>query len=143
MAVASESVTLTAVLEFLKPATDFVRRGASQAGLTGDRLGAVDLVIEELFMNVASHAYPYGATGTIHITWSVPKTGLLSIEIIDQGTGFDPLSNGEPSLAASLDDRPIGGLGVFLVRRLTSSVDYQRDGDRNRVRFEISASSDD
>jgi len=143
MAIAAESLTLGAAIEFLKPATDFVRRGASHAGLTGERLGVVELVIEELFMNVANHAYPSSAKGCVDITWSVPKPGLLTIEITDQGTGFDPLSKEAPGLADSLDDRPIGGLGIFLVRQMTTSLEYRRDGGRNRLRFEISASSDD
>jgi len=143
MANASESLTLGAAIEFLQPATDFVRRGAGHAGLTGDRLGAVELVVEELFMNVANHAYPATAKGYVDITWSVPKPGLLAIEITDQGSGFDPLAKEGPELAGSLEDRPIGGLGILLVRQLATSLDYRRDGGRNRLCFEISASSDD
>jgi anti-sigma regulatory factor (Ser/Thr protein kinase) len=139
----SESLSLTAAIEFLGPATEFARRGAEQAGLTGDCLGAVDLVLEELFANVARYSYPAGAAGEVEITWSVPKPGLLSIEMSDQGVPFDPLSRDEPGLADSLRDRPVGGLGLFLIRRLTSTLTYRRDGGRNRVRFEISASSDD
>jgi anti-sigma regulatory factor (Ser/Thr protein kinase) len=61
----------------------------------------------------------------------------------DRGVPFDPLSRDEPALADSLRDRPVGGLGLFLIRQLTSSLTYRRDDGRNRVRFEISASSDD
>jgi anti-sigma regulatory factor (Ser/Thr protein kinase) len=143
MAVPSESLSLTAAIEFLGPATEFARRGAAQAGLTGDRLGAVELVLEELFANVARYSYPAGAAGEVEITWSVPKPGLLSIEVIDRGVPFDPLSGSEPVLADSLCDRPVGGLGIFLIRRLTSSLTYRRDDGRNRVRFEISESSND
>src|SRR5262249_30978058 len=130
-------------LEFLGPATEFVRRGAAQAGLTGDRLGAVDLVLEELFANVALYSYPADAVGVVEITWSVPKPGLLSIAITDPGVVFDPLARDEPPVAGSRRDRPAGGLGVFLTRRLLSSLTYRRDCGRNCVRFEISASSDD
>jgi anti-sigma regulatory factor (Ser/Thr protein kinase) len=142
MSVDSESLNLTATLESLEPATEFVRSGALKAGLTGDHLRAVDLVIEELFMNVANHAYPPGTTGIVQITWSVPEPRLLSVEITDEGDAFDPLSREEPNLSASLSERPIGGLGVFLVRRMTSSLRYRRDGGRNRLRFEMSASPD-
>ena len=143
MAVPSESLRVTATLEFLGPATEFARRGAAQAGLTGDRLGAVDLVLEELFANVALYSYPADAVGVVEITWSVPKPGLLSIEITDRGVPFDPLLQDEPPLADSLRDRRVGGLGVFLIRRLTTSLTYCRDDGQNRVRFEISESSND
>jgi anti-sigma regulatory factor (Ser/Thr protein kinase) len=139
---ASESLSLTATLESLKTATEFVRRGACKAGLTGERLGAVDLVIEELFMNVARHAYPSGANGIVQITWSVPQPSLLAVEIADEGAAFDPLSKAEPGLEPSLGERPVGGLGVFLIRRMTSVLQYRREDGRNRVLFEISAAAD-
>jgi serine/threonine-protein kinase RsbW len=143
MAGACEFLSLDAAIEHLHPATEFVRRGAVQAGLSGDCLGAVDLVLEELFVNVALHAYPPGVTGEVGIAWSVPRPGLLAVEISNTGEAFDPLLRLEPGLSDSLRDRPIGGLGIFLVRRLTSSLTYVRDGSRNRVRFEISASNYD
>jgi serine/threonine-protein kinase RsbW len=139
----SETLTLPAALEFLSPATEFVRRGAHLAGLTGERLGAVDLVVEELFMNVSRYAYPPGVKGKIEIKWAIPKPGLLCIEISDEGTAFDPLSRGNPSLSEVLEERPIGGLGVFLIQQMTNSFRYRRDDDWNRVHLEISASSDD
>ena len=63
--------------------------------------------------------------------------------MIDRGVPFDPLSRAEPVLADSLSNRPVGGLGIFLIRRLTTSLTYCRDDGQNRVRFEISESSND
>ena len=101
---------------------------AAEAGFDGDRLGQVNLVMEELFMNVARYAYPSGAQGMVEVSYSVPQPGLLAVEIADRGEAFDPLSREEPDLTASLEDRPIGGLGIFLVRSMTSGLCYRRDG---------------
>jgi anti-sigma regulatory factor (Ser/Thr protein kinase) len=142
MAGASESLSITASLESLKPATDFVHRGANHAEFSGERMGVLDLVFEELFVNVANYAYPSGTQGTVQITWSVPEPRLLAVELADEGAAFDPFARPDPELSDSLDDRPVGGLGIFLVRQMTRSCEYRREGGRNHVHFRISASAD-
>ena len=138
---AAPSVSLAADLSSLDSATKFARRGAMAAGLPEQCWGHVDLVIEEVFVNVARYAYDVETPGIVEISYSVPRPGLLSVEIADRGAEYDPLTLREPNLPGSLDDRPVGGLGVFLVRQLTESIEYQRDGEWNRLRFGISAAS--
>lgn len=133
----SKSLRLEAAVDSLQPAIEFVRLGAIEAGWSVDRLGEVDLIVEELFVNVARYAYPEGVKGPVEIHWWVPRTGVLGVELADQGAPFDPLSKEDPDLTLRLEQRPIGGLGIFLVRRLTSELAYRRDGDWNRLRFEM------
>ena len=100
--------------------------------LPQETLFHVRLVLEEVLMNVIS----YGADGA-----KVPdvqlnmeqKEGMLCMEIADNGIAFDPLQLPSPDLDAEIDDRPIGGLGIFLVRELMDTVTYRRDGDWNRL----------
>jgi anti-sigma regulatory factor (Ser/Thr protein kinase) len=100
--------------------------------LPEETLFHVRLVLEEVLMNVIS----YGAEGA-----KVPdvqlnmeqKEDMLSMEIADNGIAFDPLQLPPPDLDAEIDDRPIGGLGIFLVRELMDTVTYRRDGDWNRL----------
>jgi anti-sigma regulatory factor (Ser/Thr protein kinase) len=66
---------------------------------------------------------------------------LLSFEIADRGAEYNPTTLREPNLPDSLNERSVGGLGVFLVRQLTESLDYSRDGEWNRLRFAFSAAS--
>jgi anti-sigma regulatory factor (Ser/Thr protein kinase) len=95
-----------------------------------DFLFTVRLVLEEIVVNVIS----YGATGG-----NVPRVlvrlcqdqSQLVMHIEDNGIVFDPLQKAAPDLDTSLEDRPIGGLGVYLVRQLTDSVQYSRNGDWN------------
>ena len=90
------------------------------------------LVLEEIMMNVIS----YGSDGTaipqvrLHL---VQEGAALSMEIADDGVAFDPLQAPAPDLDADIDDRPIGGLGVFLVRELMDSVTYLREAGWNRL----------
>ena len=132
---------VTAELRSLAPAIEFARQGAKAAGLPESCWGHLDLVVEEIFVNVALYAYDKDAIGAVEIRYWVPESGLLSVEIADQGSEYDPLTLREPNLPVSLEERSVGGLGVFLVRQLTESLAYQRVGDWNRLRFGISAAS--
>lgn len=92
----------------------------------------VRLVLEEVLMNVIS--YGAGDSAVPHVQLNMAqKDGTLSMEIADNGVAFDPLQLPAPDLDAEIDDRPIGGLGIFLVRELMDSVTYRRDGDWNRL----------
>ena len=138
---ATRSLTMAANTASLHAAMEFVRSGALEASLPEARIGELDLLIEEIFMNVCRHAYPEGKQGVVTLTYSVPAPGELSVEVADQGVEFNPLTAAPPDVTLSLEDRPIGGLGIFLVKRLAPSIAYRRDHDWNRLMFGISARS--
>lgn len=105
--------------------------GQSQ-GWTDHAASQVRLVLEELVVNIMS----YGATGSQmpQLTLSLVQHGMvLEMALADNGFAFDPLQAAAPDLSADLDHRAVGGLGIFLVRQLTDSVRYQREGDWNRL----------
>jgi serine/threonine-protein kinase RsbW len=135
-------LTLPANTALLQDATEFVRNGAVEASLPEERICELDLLIEEIFMNVCCHAYPEGGQGIVALTYSVPAQGELSVEVADQGAEFNPLEAAPPpDITLNLESRPIGGLGVLLVKALAPSVSYRRDRDWNRLSFCISAAS--
>jgi anti-sigma regulatory factor (Ser/Thr protein kinase) len=117
----------------LPRAMAFVRGGGEEAGLPVERLGELDLVVEELFVNVAR----YAGAGTVELRYTVPEAGVVEVELADDGRAFDPLARAEPDLELPLEARPVGGLGIFLVRRLTQSLRYCRDGGWNRILFRV------
>lgn len=125
----------------LRTAMEFVRTGAQEASLPEARIGQLDLLIEEIFMNVCFYAYPDGRQGVVTLTYSVPAPGELSVEVADQGAEFNPLAAAPPDLTLNLENRPIGGLGISLVKALAPSITYRRDRDWNRLTFGISAGS--
>jgi serine/threonine-protein kinase RsbW len=125
----------------LHAAMEFVRTGALEAGLPEGRIGELDLVIEEIFLNVCCHAYSDGRQGVVTLTYSVAAPGELSVEVADQGAEFNPLTAPPPDLTLNLGSRPIGGLGIFLVKTLAPSITYRRDRDWNRLTLRISAGS--
>ena len=136
-----QSITLPAVAASLGEVTEFVRQGALDANLPEHRVGELEIVIEEIVMNVSRYAYIDGSSGSLTITYIVPKPGELHVEVADQGREFDPLQAIPPDLTLHLIDRPIGGLGIFLLKSFAQPLAYRRENGWNRLTFGISANS--
>jgi serine/threonine-protein kinase RsbW len=132
-------LTLVARTESLGPVTEFARKGAREANLPESHMRELELVIEEVLMNVSRYSYPQGAPGMITITYSVPAPGNLAVEVCDQGIEFNPLAAKPPDLTLDLKQRPIGGLGILLMKSFAKSLTYRREHGWNRLTFAISA----
>lgn len=92
----------------------------------------IELAVEELFLNLAHHAYA-GAEGEARLAL-LESPDALTLIIEDDGDPFNPLDAGpEPDLDMEVEDRAIGGLGLHMVRRLSDRQDYERDGGTNRL----------
>ena len=91
----------------------------------------IGLCMEELLVNVASYAYS-SEGGTIKIQYELiesPRT--ISITIIDEGKPFDPTAMDDPDTTLPISDRPIGGLGIFIVKNTMDEVKYDRKDNKN------------
>jgi anti-sigma regulatory factor (Ser/Thr protein kinase) len=91
--------------------------------------------LDEILTNAISYGYDRdGGTGEhlIHIRGTMAD-GLITLEVEDDGRPFNPLevANREPDLTASIEDRPIGGLGLFMVNKLMDQLEYHRKGEKN------------
>ena len=92
----------------------------------------VHLVVEELVLNVMDYGYDAGIH-EIEINLASEEDS-LTIEIVDSGKPFDPLTEApEPDLDASIEDRRIGGLGVYLVRTMMDQTHYKRENEKNHL----------
>lgn len=130
---------MTAKAESLGPATEFVRKEAREAKLPDSRLDELDLLIEEILINIARYAYPRDSPGIITLSCSTAGPGELAVEVGDQGIAFDPLAAPSPDLTLDLANRPIGGLGILLLKSFAKTMTYRREQGWNRLTFEISA----
>ncbi|MBV8819686.1 MAG: ATP-binding protein [Acidobacteriaceae bacterium] len=135
------SLTIIAKPASLGLITGFVRKGALAAGLSEERASELDLIIEELIINVCNYAYPEETPGDVTITYSVPARGELSVEVADQGIAFNPLEAPPPDLSLSLEARPMGGLGIHLVKTIATSLTYRYEQGWNRLSFVVAAGS--
>ena len=127
-------MTITASWAELERLNEAIQDFALQQAWSDESLYQVRLVLEELITNVIDHGAIDHHTPQVDIHF-VQTGQLLIIDIADTGIQFDPLLKAPPDLAVDIDERPIGGLGVFLVRELMDEVQYQRIGDRNQLRL--------
>jgi len=95
---------------------------------------AVHVALDELLSNTIRSGFPAGPPGRIDVRFEIAE-GALDILIADDGIPFDPLERAEPDTEACLETRPVGGLGIYLVRQLMDSVVYERLQGENRVRL--------
>ncbi len=92
----------------------------------------LNLAFDELITNTISYGYDDQAVHEIIVRLAVAND-TVEAEIIDDGRAFDPLSRADPDVDADLDDRQIGGLGIFFVKQFMDEVAYRREGDYNVV----------
>lgn len=93
----------------------------------------IKLVLEELGLNIINHGHD-GAEGREIEIEIVSEADAVTVEIVDDGRPFDPMTEAPaPDTESALEDRPVGGLGVHLVRTMMDEARYRREGDRNRL----------
>ena len=89
------------------------------------------VVVEELYVNIASYAYAPG-TGDATIRIEAERDPLtIVITLIDSGVPYDPLQKPDPDVTLAAKDRKIGGLGIFMAKKIMDEMKYQRKDGRN------------
>ncbi len=121
---------MPARMESLHELLTVIRNEAKKRGFSEKLLQRIELVAEEALVNVFVHGYAH-QNGEVEVICSVAEDPGLTIEIRDRGIPFNPLSLAAPDVQADLADRRIGGMGVFLIRKMADRVDYRREGDSN------------
>lgn len=109
---------------------EFVETIAEEKQLSQSLAMSLNLALEEAVTNVILYAYPDGADGLVDVE-AILKEHSLEFIITDSGVPFDPTAAPEADVTLSVDERPVGGLGIYLVRQLMDEVRYQRLGDKN------------
>jgi len=124
-----DELTLTAELENVPKVTEFVDERLEACGCPMKSQMQVDIAIDELFSNIANYAYnPEVGPATIRV--SVDGDPLaVTITFIDRGVPYNPLVKDDPDIELNVEDRQIGGLGIFMVKKLMDDMTYEyRDG---------------
>ncbi|NKE43713.1 ATP-binding protein [Roseomonas frigidaquae] len=125
--------------EAVESTLDAIEAHLVAAGAAEPEVMQMRLVAEEIVTNIARCAWPEGVDAQFHVELAAEtrEAGLhVSMTTIDDGVAFDPTAQAEPDIEASLDDRGIGGLGMFLVREMTDAQRYERENGENRFRVE-------
>ena len=108
----------------------FVDEIGETLNLPTEEVFQIRLAMEEAVANVILYAYPKGESNVVELEAQL-DADTLTIQIIDYGMEFDPTEAKEADTTLSSEERPIGGLGIFLIRQIMDSVEYQRIDGRN------------
>lgn len=114
----------------IAPASEAAEGWLQQSQPSPEAVFFLLLAIEELVTNCIKYGYDDADEHTIVIVLSVANE-VLTMTITDDGHPFDPLSVPRPNLALDIQDRPIGGLGIYLLRELADHVAYERRDNKN------------
>jgi anti-sigma regulatory factor (Ser/Thr protein kinase) len=142
------TLTLASDLAEISRLTERLARFGREHAVPERAVQHMTLALDELITNVVEHGGhkaqnpPTAAEQMVNVhLWLEP--GWLHAELVDAGQAFDPFAQAvQPDIAAELDQRPIGGLGVHFVRTLIDRTDYQRSGNHNVIRLAKSLSSE-
>ena len=124
-----KELDILAKTENLDAVTDFVNEQLEAAGCPMKILMQIDLAVEEIFVNIANYAYsPEEGPATVRVQTDSEKS-TVDITFIDHGVPYDPLAKQDPDVTLSAEQRAIGGLGIFMVKKSMDDVTYEyRDG---------------
>ena len=124
-----KEIDITAVVENLSTVIDFVDEQLQAANCPMKIQMQIDVAVEEIFVNICNYAYSPDvgpATVRVSITDQPP---MVDITFIDNGVPYDPLKREDPDISLSAEQRGIGGLGIFIVKKSMDDVKYEyRDG---------------
>jgi anti-sigma regulatory factor (Ser/Thr protein kinase) len=125
---------LIAKPDVISALTERVAKFLAESGVDDRAVHHVALVLDELLTNVVTHGGTIETPVSIRLTISPDR---VTAEVVDGGMMFDPRVEGNLDVSTSVEERPVGGLGLVLVRRVTEGLTYERVGDRNRTIFSI------
>ena len=125
----SPTLRVKAILDNIPEAIDFVARQAQKAGCDARGLYQVQIAVDEACANVVGHAYTGMDPGDMEISCRV-EDGTLVIQVRDWGQSFDPAEVVLPDVTAPLEERDLGGLGMFLIYQFMDEVAYTFDPER-------------
>ena len=141
MTVARDSRTFPARRDALPQVAAFLGDVCTAAALGRETCLRLTLLIEELFTNTVVHGHGADSAAPVRIECEV-SPGRIALTYEDTGPAHDPFAGVvAPDADADVENRPVGGLGVHLVRAMAQHVEYQRAGDRNRISLVVATIS--
>ena len=125
-------IKLPAVIDNLPQFIGSVTLCAGEQGFNKERVSQIHLAMEEVLMNVINYSYQgQDRPGDAEVICRLDDDNRFVIEVVDTGAPFDVLSAQEPDITLEIDERKIGGLGIFIVKKLMQNVEYRREDNKN------------
>lgn len=130
-----KELTLDATIDNVSKVMGFVDEQMEQLGCSMKAQRQVDVAVEELFSNIAFYAY-HPETGSVTVRVETAENPpAVEITFIDNGTRYDPLAKEDPDVTLSAEEREIGGLGIYIVKKTMDDVSYEYKDGQNILRI--------
>ena len=130
-----KEITIAATVENIDVVTDFVNEQLESCDCPIKAQMQIDIAIDELFSNIAHYAYnPETGDATVRVE-VVEDPMAVVITFIDKGIPYDPLKKADPNTALSAEEREIGGLGIFMVKKSMDDITYEYKDGQNILKI--------
>ena len=124
-------LSVKATVESLDEVQSFVDQVLEEIGCSMKAQMQIDIAVEELFVNIAHYAYPEGeGDAAVEIETDADKS-CVKITFEDRGIPFDPLAHEDPNVTGSAEERSVGGLGIFMVKKSMDDMSYEYKDGKN------------
>ena len=130
-----KSIILTNDISEINKLSEFVEEIGNKLSLAPDVVFNLNLVLEEAVVNIINYAYPKEEHQSIYLSATLHE-GSIILVLTDTGVEFDPTMAPEADITLSAEERPIGGLGIFLIRQIMNEVRYDRIDGKNILTME-------
>lgn len=125
-----KELKIPAIIDNLDVMIDFIIETAATLKLENRITSKLRLMSEEALVNIINYAYP-DKNGDILIRAEMMDERKLFVQIIDWGVEFNPLKKEDPDITLSMEERGIGGLGIFMVKNIMDTVEYEYSNGKN------------
>ena len=124
-------LTIEATVGNIPVITDFVDRELEALACPLKAQMQIDMAVDEVFSNIAFYAY-HPETGDVTVRIETEEDPLsVVLTFIDHGIPYNPLERKDPDVSLPVDERPVGGLGIFLVKKVMDGISYEHRDGRN------------
>ncbi|MBQ6036992.1 MAG: ATP-binding protein [Lachnospiraceae bacterium] len=131
-----EELTIDAADENLDDVLAFIDERTEKMGFGPRTRRQIEVAVEELFVNISHYAYsPDKGKATIRFEQQYDPPRAV-ITLIDSGMAYDPLAKPDPDLTLPLEERPIGGLGIYMTKNFVDGIRYERKDEKNILTIE-------
>ena len=135
-----KKIDIEARLDNLDIVSDFVEEQLVSFGCSMKMIMQIKIAVEEIFVNIAHYAYsqkdpdgniiPDTGTGPAQVIVDGDDSSVM-LTFIDEGTEYDPLKKEDPDTSLSAEEREIGGLGIFMVKKIMDDISYKYEDGKN------------
>lgn len=127
----TKEITVSALIENVADITEFAENEMMLHDCSMKTVMQINIAIDEIFSNIVKFAYP-DSTGNATVSIEFKENpNMIVMQFIDSGVPYNPLEREDPDVSLSADDREIGGLGIFVVKKSMDEVTYSYENNQN------------